>query len=265
MSPIANEQCRLCLQYVTKLRRSHFLPAGIYKILRDDREKNPNPWSITAKAAFQSSCQMTAPLLCDSCEQRFSKCGEAWVLRHCLQKDRTFPLMAILVSRTPDVSSNGTSTRIYYAAKIPEIDISALAYFAVSIFWRGSIHPWNDDGSIPVNFGPFHEQFRKYLLGMSGFPEDCSLWVTIREGKEIDRLTYAPVGQRIAKLHAYRFPMPGLAFLLTVSKNIPATYRDLCVIHGQGNPIVVTTLIDAWIMENTAKMYQQSKRKRATA
>lgn len=165
MSGSPMEQCRLCLQHVTKLCRSHFLSAGIYKILRDDDEKNPNPWSITAKAAFQSSWQMTAPLLCGSCEQRFSKGGEDWVLRRCLQKDRTFPLMSILASRTPDVSSNGTPTRIYYAVKIPEIDISAIAYFAVSIFWRASIHPWNDDGSIPVNLGPFQEQFRKYLLG----------------------------------------------------------------------------------------------------
>jgi hypothetical protein len=135
------EQRKLCLQRVASLEDSHFLSAGIYGILRDDNEKNPNPWLLTKKTAVQTSRQMTARLLCRDCEQRFSKFGENWVLAHCLHKDRSFPLAAILASRTPDISSDKTTTRLFYAAKILEIDISALAYFATSIFWRGSIHP----------------------------------------------------------------------------------------------------------------------------
>jgi len=146
---------------------------------------------LTKKTAVQTSRQMTARLLCRDCEQRFSKFGENWVLAHCLHKDRSFLLAAILASRTPDISSDKTTTRLFYAAKIPEIDISALAYFATSIFWRGSIHPWNDGGSIPVMLGPFQEQFRQYLLGLLPFPKDCSLSVVVREGKEIDRLSSA--------------------------------------------------------------------------
>jgi hypothetical protein len=149
---------------------------------------------------------MTARLLCRDCEQRFSKFGENWVLAHCLHKDRSFLLAAILASRTPDISSDKTTTRLFYAAKIPEIDISALAYFATSIFWRGSIHPWNDDGSIPVMLGPFQEQFRQYLLGLLPFPKDCSLSVVVREGKEIDRLTYAPIVQTRRKFSRLQIP-----------------------------------------------------------
>ena len=80
------EQCQLCLNRVAKLENSHFLSKGIYKRLRDDQEKNPNPYQITPKGAIQTSKQMTARLLCRACEQRFCKFGEAWVLRHCLQK-----------------------------------------------------------------------------------------------------------------------------------------------------------------------------------
>jgi hypothetical protein len=177
------EQCKLCLQNVASLEDSHFLSAGIYRVLRDEREKNPNPWLLTKTTAVQTSRQMTAPLLCRACEQHFSKYGENWVLGHCLRKDRSFPLASILASKTPDVSSDKTTTRIYYASTIPEINISALAYFAASIVWRGSIHPWNDDGSIPVRLGPFQEQFRQYLMGLESFPKDCSLSVVVREGK----------------------------------------------------------------------------------
>jgi hypothetical protein len=220
------EQCKLCLRPVARLEDSHFLSKGIYRILRDDSEKNPNPWVLTRRKAVQSSRQKKARLLCWGCEQRFSRSGEDWVLKHCLLKDGGFPLASFLASRTPDLSAPPNPTRIYYASGIPEINIPALAYFAASIFWRASIHPWNDEGSIPVGLGPFQEQFRQYLMGLQVFPKNCSLWVAVREGKEIGRLTYSPIGERRGSFHVYKFPMPGLAFTLVVSKNIPSNYRE---------------------------------------
>jgi len=251
------EQCKLCLQHVASLEDSHFLSAGIYRILRDDNEKNPNPWLLTKKTAVQTSRQVIARLLCRDCEQRFSKLGENWVLGHCLRKDGSFPLKSILASRTPDLSSRQSPTKLYYAFKIPEINISALAYFAASIFWRGSINRWNDDGSIPVSLGPFQEQLRQYLMGLLAFPQDCSLSVVVREGKEIDRLTYAPIGKREGNFHVYKFPIPGLGFSLVVSKNTPQNYREQCFVHGPGNPIVVTPLIEQFLMGDAVKMGQE--------
>jgi hypothetical protein len=67
--------------------RQHFLSAGIDRILRDDTEKNPNPWLLTQNARVQTSRQIKAHRLCRSGEERFSKNGENWVLRHCRQKD----------------------------------------------------------------------------------------------------------------------------------------------------------------------------------
>jgi hypothetical protein len=245
-------ECKLCLQHVTSLKNSHFLSAGIYKRLRDENEKNPNPWMISGKTAVQTSRQKTAHLLCSDCEQLFSKYGEHWVLGHCLQENGSFPLASVLASRTPDVSSNHTTTRLYYASKVPEINIPALAYFAASIFWRGSIYAWNDDGSFPVRLGPFQEQLRQYLMGLEAFPKNCSLWVVVRKGK-IDRLTFAPVGERKGNFHVYRFPMPGLAFTLLVGKNIPANYREKCLVHGSGNPVIVTTIIDELLEDFAVK------------
>ena len=160
------------------------------------------------------------------------------------------------------MSSKDSSARVYYAAKIPEIDISALAYFGASIFWRGSIYPWNEDGSTPVRLGPFQEQFRQYLIlaNLAAFPKDCSLWGTVREGKEVSRLTHPPVGQRQGNFHIYRFPMPGLAFALTVSKNIPVLYREGCFVHAPGNPIIVTTLIEKFLEDAALRMLRQNRR-----
>ena len=214
-------QCRLCLE-IKDLQDSHYISKGIFKILREDNGwDNPNPWKITKDIAVQTSKQQTAYLLCRECEQRFNNNGEAWVLKHCLRKNGQFRLASILAARKPNLSSNDSPTKVYYASNISEINISALAYFAASIFWRGSIYPWKDDGSIPVNLGPFREQFREYLMGLKPFPRDCCLLFAVREGNEINRMTAAPVSKRKDNLHIHTFPMPGFGFALAVSKNIP--------------------------------------------
>lgn len=251
-------QCKLCL-HDKQLRNSHFLSAGIYRELRDDHGGNPNPWVVTSKSAVQTSRQMRAHLLCHDCEQRLSRLGESWVLAHCLRKDGTFPLASLQSSRIPDVFSPGNPTKIYCAAGIPEIDISALTYFAASIFWRGSIHGWNTDDSVPVKLGPFQEQFRAYLMGLAPFPKDSRLWIALREGEKFDRLTYPPYGGRVDTFRVYKFPMPGLAFTLMVSKNIPLSYKDMCFVRGPGNPIIVTPVVEQFILRDALKLYTRTQ------
>jgi hypothetical protein len=150
-------KCKLCLQEGIELRVSHGVPVGVYRILRDDNAKNPNPWLVSEQGAVQTSKQLTAPLLCYDCEQRLSTDGENWVLANCLKKDGRFRLASILSSRTADVSSPANPTRVYWATNIPEIDRSALAYFAASIFWRGSIYGWNHDSVWSKNSSAFME------------------------------------------------------------------------------------------------------------
>lgn len=246
--------CRLCLLEGSDLQWSHGVPAGIYRILRDDKAKNPNPWLLTRNTEFQTSMQLKAPLLCRKCEQRFSICGENWVLGHCLRADGRFPLASILAARAPNLYSFKSTTRVYYALQIPEINISALSYFAASMFWRAAIHPWNRDGSFSVNLGLFEESFRTYLLGVSDFPKHCTLWIAIREGKEIGRLTYAPIGERKGNFHVHKFPMPGLGFSMTVSKNLPARYKEKCFVRGTGNPIIVTEILEKLLQHDVVRL-----------
>jgi len=95
-------------------------------------------------------------------------------------------------------------------------------------------------------------------MGQEVFPKDASLWLMVREGKEIGRLTYAPIGARQGNFHTYKFPMPGLAFSLTVSKNIPANHREICLVHGPGNPVFVTSLIEKLLVSDAVKMRQKA-------
>jgi len=94
---------------------------------------------------------------------------------------------------------DGEDTRVYHVASIPGIDVRAITYFGASIFWRGSIHPWNSNGSIPVPLGPYADPLRRYLLGEAAFPDHIALMVAIREGSETSRLTATPVGKRLVQ------------------------------------------------------------------
>jgi hypothetical protein len=51
--------------------------------------------------------------------------------------------------------------------------------------------------------------------------------------------------------------MPGFGFSLTVSKHIPANYRQHCFVHGPGNPIVVTDLIEKSLEADAVKLRQK--------
>jgi hypothetical protein len=256
-------KCKLCLKEAN-LKKSHLLPAAIYKRLRNEREKNPNPVLISTNTAVQTSKQIWAHLLCADCEQRLNKNGEHWVLGNCIQEDGSFPIASILAARNPDISSPNNPTKVYYTLNIPEINISALSYFALSIFWRGSIYAWKDYGCIPINFGIYQEKIRRYLLGLTVFPRNCCLMVYVREGKETDHMTYLlPSEGQKGDIHICKYAIPGFAFILLTSENMNLNESQFCIMHGKGNPIFVTTIIEKLLMDEVSKLlnnHSSSKR-----
>lgn len=253
----------MCLKDGVELQSSHFLPAAVYRAMRSKSSQgNPNPWEVTPISAKQTSRQVKAPLLCRDCEQRFSSNGERWVFTHGLRNDGTFPLAAILASRVPEAYDPSiSSTKIYSAAQIPEINQAALTYFAVSMFWRGSIHPWKRDGTCPVPLGPYEEPVRQFLLGTAGFPVDVTLNVVVREPSGIRYLTHEPLGEWRGDLFVSKFPMPGLAFALNAGKALPAPLRNTCFVRGPGNPIVLSGTLEQPILDESVRMIKSGSRK----
>ena len=59
--------CKLCLQF-GELKRSHFMPASLYKQSRRTGEANPNPLLLTETRKVQTSEQMTDYVFCGECE-----------------------------------------------------------------------------------------------------------------------------------------------------------------------------------------------------
>lgn len=259
-------KCRLCLKEGAELQDSHFFPAAIYKAMREENNPNPHPVVVTPNGAKQTSYQQKAPLLCRDCEQRFSTMGENWTLAHFLRGDGTFALAGILKSHTPVLGALGDQTKIYLTSSIPEIDRNALVYFAASMFWRGSIHPWKTDGTYPVNLGRLYgEEFRLFLLGQQPFPLEASLWIVVREGGKLANLAYNPAGGRMRSPqgedlgYSYRFPMPGFVFTLTVGKGRLDLSKQFCIVRGDGNPIIVSSKTEEFIEKDAYQMGRRAE------
>jgi hypothetical protein len=254
-------RCRLCLQDSVVLQDSHILSKGLYRLLRSDKNTgNPNPWIITEDVEVQTSRQERAWLLCYDCEQRLAQNGETWMFRNGLRKDGTFPLLSNLAA-SAGLSDSEVHDRTYFASSIPKMNVNAIAYFAASIFWRASVHDWNGSPG-QVRLGPFEESFRLYLLGLSPFPATTALIVCIRAvHASTSGLCRLPATKRFDGLHTHTFPMPGIAFTMFVSRNLTPWHKGHCIVHGAGNPLIVSEKLESSLVEGAVKALSRRRKK----
>ena len=80
--------CPPCKKDDQELQHSHGQPAGVYRVLRDETQGNPNPLKLTNRGVLQDSIQLSDYLLCWNCEQRFNKNGENWFLAYCWRRNQ---------------------------------------------------------------------------------------------------------------------------------------------------------------------------------
>lgn len=217
--------CKLCKED-RELRESHFLPAAVYAQLRAGPEQNPNPVLVSSRNSVATSKQITDRVLCGKCEQRFSDEGEAWVLGN-MARQKGFKLQEA-ISATNPIQANDTFA-VYSAAAVPTINMDALVYFALSIFWRGSAHTWrNTSGRMEgIELGPFEESIRRFLLG-GKFPENVVVLVSVWPTRDVFPAAYTPRRGRAPGCHCFNFVVPGLEFKLLTGKLIPAELRFMC-------------------------------------
>jgi len=249
MAPIG--LCALCLRDSQVLQKSHFLPAGVYRIIRDETQDNPDPLKLNDNGVFQDSRQVWDYFLCQECEQRLNKNGEEWFLRHCWRK--TEFLLGSLVDESTPVAAY-PRLKVYHAAQIPKISAQDLAYFGVSMFWRASAHRWRTAGKTGtgIALGAYEEQFREYLAGKAPFPESTALWVSVPQDTKTPfvHLSLTPYGGRWDRCHLYKLVVLGVGFYLLVGARIPSEARSMCFVSGNGNPIYRTDMLEEGILRD---------------
>ena len=256
-------KCRLCLSDPVELQKSHFFPAAAYKIIREETIRegttNLNPVLMTDLSAVQTSCQFTARLLCGQCERRFDINGERWILRHCW-RGRSFLLSALVAGGNPVLSH--PEIAVYHAAAISGVNAPAITYFAASMFWRAAVHNWSGRSIEPaLDLGPYEEQFRQYLYGVSEFPSDCMLCVSLPPpGQNPVKYVMHPYPTKRNEFCVYTLPFLGIGFGLFVGRRIPSEWRDADFVREPGNPIIVYAGFEQMFGRDLAMMFHGKHR-----
>ena len=231
--------CKLCRQD-QELRESHFLPAAVFAQLRLHDRENPNPVLMDGRISLATSRQITAHILCAECEERFSRFGETWVCGNMARPDG-FKIQDALLAATP---LGATDQIAYYSsAGIPAINMDALVYFAMSIFWRAAAHTWrNVSGNLMdgIELGPFEGSIRLFLLG-GEFPSDTVILVSVWPTKEVLQAAYTPRRGQAPDWHVFSFLVPGLDFRLLTGRRIPELFHAACS-HASADKIIYSAM-----------------------
>ncbi len=135
---------------------------------------------------------------------------------------------------TPIVARDGFL--LFPAMNIPEIDLSQLVYFGMSMFWRGTLD-WSpvDRGIPPKLFMNVRqkEAVRQFLLGNGALPKDIVLTVAVWPYKNLGPANLMPDQVPGGSYRKYRFYFSGLIFVLSFGKNIPAEVKRTCAYRAK--------------------------------
>jgi hypothetical protein len=217
--------CALCGEEA-KLHESHFLPKGLYRLLRESNTKNDNPVLISARLSIQKSFQMTQRLLCSRCERRFSDGGENYVLP--LLKHRNhFPLLDRLKLALPLYT---THEKAAFLCPSVGLDGEKIGYFGLSILWRAA-RPWRmfDGATTSIQIEDrYLESIRRYLVGETTFPNDVAAIVTVATDYLSQSICMVPNRITDNTMHiAYGLLTKGLYFRFILGENQPPAMRAI--------------------------------------
>ena len=202
------EVCALCKKNA-KLQDSHLIPKAIFRSMRKESQRNPNPVIVSEKYTKTSSLQVSGRLLCEKCEQRFSK-AESYVCSLYPKPDGSFKLRELLRAQKPVYTNE--LYELFDVKVVLGRKIRYLVYFAASIFWRASVKKWrwekNKLKGIQLG-GRYQEMFRRYLLDDRWPSEYASLILQVTTETRVPRIVSFPTTYNLSGYHRHKFYIPG--------------------------------------------------------
>ena len=243
--------CALC-GTLAVLIDSHFLPKALYRLIRDNTMKNPNPELVTKGKDVQTSSQMKRYLLCSVCEDLFSKNGESWVLARCFRGGPANKFLLRDMLRTATPMKSDSRGDLVSTVGIVGMDIGKIAYFAASVFWRASVSDWPIQGKVvpQISLGALQEEFAAYLLGKSQFPTSCNLLVYVAGDPTPPLAMHPPQCGNSGNLEECRFSIPGIRFSLL--PKIPQS--ELSLMAPPHHPLLISNDQSRLLAEGTIKL-----------
>ncbi len=245
--------CALC-QETKSLCLSHLIPAFIHRLVK----RNQELVVVASDKTYSSSLEIREHLLCSACEEVFGK-AERSVSQLFIQRDGRFPLRDRLLDAPTLVGDEYSSVKSGRALRDEELKM--LTYFALSVFWRGSVGTWEYGGRRPKKNclgGKYEETLRRYLLGKADVPDSMSLMVMVSRRPVPIPFIHVPVSSRNHGYHVHRFYIPGMQFILNVGQIRPKGCDDLCVQRSLERPIVFSTLTERIVEGDTLHIMRTS-------
>ncbi len=223
------QACPLCLRIGVELRNSHLIPKAVYHRLREDGNKYPDPIHLADSIILQTSKQTSDYLLCNDCEQRFSKYGEDWVLKNGLRiADKQFRFRDTLSAVDSRETARGSS--VYF--EVDQSAIEALTYFSLSVFWRAAVHTWKTPtgNEINISLGKYQEPIREFLRTGARLPENClNLFCFVASDDSFCGGAVLPLTMLSHPYHHQSFSAAGFTFYLYTGKQIPDNLAPLAL------------------------------------
>lgn len=245
--------CKLCKQN-GRLLESHFIPQAAIRLLRGVISKNPNPTVLTPDSMVRSSFQVAGHVLCEKCEDRFSKGGETWVIPRIASKTG-FPLLDAV--RIAPMAHSIPGASLHACGGRSNIDLEKITYFAMSLFWRAAAHDWGRQSS-KLELGPYEELIRQYLLGVAAFPRNMSLVVTLASDNKNVFTIIPPVPMEKNQYRSFLCYLPGVEFMLCVGNRVPWSMES-CGITFTDGPIGISDGVAKRLDSVTFKMIQNGR------
>ena len=233
--------CGLCKNHRI-IVNSHLIAKSIYKIIANVSFSR-SPVLTNGKKSVKTSKQVTSHFLCTSCEGRLSKYGEDHVLRYTYRDASKFRFQEILEGLIPEFEMD--NALVFSGNKIPIIKISHFIHFAVGVFWKASAGKWYVHGKQLSNkqLGKKYErQFREFLLGLSQFPENAVLTMSVSNEKEPFPIVIFPRYYKHDGYFQHRFYIPGIEFILWVGNLVPKNQKGISISHSAGGAFLFETL-----------------------
>ncbi len=243
--------CKLCRQE-KDLQGSHLMPRALYRMARGRGSRgNQDPFLVTRKSSKQTSHQTKDYLLCRDCEQLFCVNGENYVMGLVTKRNGVFPLLEMLKPVRPTARGPGWCSHSY--SDTPNIDRAMIAYFAISVFWRASVHTWvqANGEETRIDLGEkYNQEIRKYLLGETLVPRNASLQVVVCTDELNQKTFFTPRENQKTRDRSMVFLARGMIFLLRMSNALTGYQKRLSIVNEQRGLITTRNCADRpiWTM-----------------
>lgn len=229
--------CKLCLEE-KMLCDSHLAPAGLYRYCKT---AELGPVRMTTDEIAVANKEVTAFLLCRECEDRLNRDGENWLLPKLATIGQKFPFYDLLVTVPPDTAEDGSAA--YACSRNDKIGFRKLTNFAVGVFWKASVHSWEDGKTEPIiDLAKYRESFRLFLMREGPFPERAYLTIGVTPPEKAVIGFNLPMLRGTHPYHHYLFYVPGIIFALGVGKQVTAEHKQTCFFSDPLHPIIVADL-----------------------